>query len=106
MDSVPGRMEKMAADSNSLLRLYGLLAEFHVALPKEEFDLQWEILSGPKRVHDRAQFAQSLLRHERLRCVLLSVVVVVSMDMGIGGSSPPPPSRTLADWSLVEPPSP
>ena len=106
MDSVPGRMEKMAADSNSLLRLYGLLAEFHVALPKEEFDLQWEILSGPKRVHDRAQFAQSLLRHERLRCVLLLiVVVVVSMDMGIGGSSPPP-SRTLADWSLVEPPSP
>ena len=34
MDSVPGRMEKMASDSESLLRLYSVLVEFHVALPK------------------------------------------------------------------------
>ena len=113
MESVPGRMQKMAADSEDLQRFYAALAEFHVPLPKvranvvwrcqcwligydrasvtlpsgcsqlrnhvvdgvlsrlclvqDEFDLQWEVLSGPRRVNDRMQFAQGILAHERLR---------------------------------------
>ena len=34
---------------------------------QDEFDLQWEVLSGPRRVNDRMQFAQGILAHERLR---------------------------------------